>query len=116
LILTQHDLAVGVRVLVRRKIHRALKHPLSPFKRRTLYSVVILALVLALGTEGMHLLEGWSYVDSFYFVSLIATTCLDGSSVAERRPKDYQDLVVKTMQKIQQIGAVLVIAVMQLVG
>jgi hypothetical protein len=74
LILTQHDLAVRVKVLVRRKIHRALKHPLSPFKRRTLYSVVILALVLALGTEGMHLLEGWSYVDSFYFVSLIATT------------------------------------------
>ena len=29
---------------------------------------------MAVGTEGMVLLEGWSYVDAFYFMSLIATT------------------------------------------
>jgi hypothetical protein len=59
---------------LRQRIKRALKHPLSPFKMRTLYSISIVILVLAIGTEVMHVLEGWSYVDSFYFVSLIATT------------------------------------------
>jgi voltage-gated potassium channel len=54
-------------------ILKAAKHPLSPFKRRTLYSIVVVVAVLAVGTEAMHLLEGWSYVDSFYFASLIAT-------------------------------------------
>jgi len=29
---------------------------------------------MAVGTEGMVLLEGWNYVDAFYFMSLIATT------------------------------------------
>jgi voltage-gated potassium channel len=41
---------------------------------RTLYSISIVILVLAIGTEAMHALEGWSYVDSFYFISLLATT------------------------------------------
>ncbi len=56
------------------RIRRAIKHPLSPFKRKTLYSIAILTVVLAIGTEVMHVLEGWSYVDSFYFISLLATT------------------------------------------
>ena len=51
-----------------------LRHPLSPFKRRTLVSILVLAMVMAIGTEGMVFLEGWSYVDAFYFMSLIATT------------------------------------------
>ncbi len=51
-----------------------VSHPLSPFKRRTLFSIVIVIIVLAVGTEGIVLLEGWSYVDAFYFISLIATT------------------------------------------
>jgi len=29
---------------------------------------------MVVGTEGMVLLEGWTYVDAFYFMSLIATT------------------------------------------
>ncbi len=29
---------------------------------------------MLVGTEGMVLLEGWTYVDAFYFMSLIATT------------------------------------------
>ncbi len=56
------------------KIDRAVRHPLSPFKLRTLHSVVILTLVIVIGTLGMHYLEDWSYVESFYFVSLIAST------------------------------------------
>ena len=60
--------------MLKERIFRAVKHPLSPFKLRTIYSIVLVAVVLVVGTEVMHLLEGWSYVDSFYFVSLIATT------------------------------------------
>lgn len=59
---------------LRQRIKRAIRHPLSPFRMRTLYSISIVILVLAVGTEVMHILEGWSYVDSFYFISLIATT------------------------------------------
>lgn len=57
-----------------RRVLELLRHPLSPFKRRTLVSILVLATVMAVGTEGMVLLEGWSYVDAFYFMSLIATT------------------------------------------
>jgi len=57
-----------------RSFSRIVHHPLSPFKRRTLVSFSVLAAVMAVGTEGMVLLEGWNYVDAFYFMSLIATT------------------------------------------
>ncbi len=50
-----------------------IRHPLSPFKRRALYAVVILAIVMAIGTIGMMLLEGWDAVTSFYFMALLAT-------------------------------------------
>ncbi len=59
--------------MFRKKVTKVLRHPLSPFKRRTIYSIVLVVGILAVGTEVMHLLEGWSYVDSFYFVSFIAT-------------------------------------------
>jgi hypothetical protein len=47
---------------------------LSPFKRRTLYALFLLAAVMIVGTEGLHMIEGWSYIDSVYFMSLLATT------------------------------------------
>jgi len=37
------------------------------------YSVVLVASVMAVGTLGMHLIEGMSYLDAFYFMSMIAT-------------------------------------------
>src|SRR2546422_4500872 len=52
---------------------RIVRHPLSPFKRRALFSVVILAVVMAIGTIGMMFLEGWDPVTSFYFMALLAT-------------------------------------------
>ena len=59
---------------MRGRVARLVHHPLSPFKRRTLLSIVIVIIVLSVGTEVIVLLEGWSYVDAFYFISLIATT------------------------------------------
>ena len=55
------------------RIARILRHPLSPFKKRALYSIVVLAIVMAIGTMGMELLEGWDPITSFYFMSLLAT-------------------------------------------
>jgi hypothetical protein len=50
-----------------------IRHPLSPFRRRALYAIVILAIVMTIGTIGMMVLEGWDPVTSFYFMALLAT-------------------------------------------
>src|SRR5216684_275906 len=54
-------------------IARIVRHPLSPFKRRALFSIVVLAIVMAFGTIGMMFLEGWDPVTSLYFMALLAT-------------------------------------------
>jgi hypothetical protein len=54
-------------------VSRLIRHPLSPFKRRAFLAVVILVIVMAIGTFGMMALEGWDFVTSFYFMSLLAT-------------------------------------------
>src|SRR2546428_10466775 len=54
-------------------ISRIVRHPLSPFKKRAFFSIVVLAVVMAIGTIGMMLLEGWDSVTSFYFMALLAT-------------------------------------------
>jgi hypothetical protein len=55
------------------RFSRIIHHPLSPFTRKAFYAVLVLAVVMAVGTLGMMLLEGWDLVDSFYFMALIAT-------------------------------------------
>lgn len=55
------------------RISTIVRHPLSPFNRRAFYAIVVLAIVMAIGTIGMMLLEGWDSVTSFYFMSLLAT-------------------------------------------
>src|SRR5712692_7923379 len=54
-------------------ISRIVRHPLSPFKKRAFFSIVVLAIVMAIGTIGMMLLEGWDSVTSFYFIAHLAT-------------------------------------------
>ena len=54
-------------------VSRIAHHPLTPFSRRAFYATIVLALVMAVGTLGMMLLEHWGVVDSFYFMALIAT-------------------------------------------
>ena len=52
-----------------------MKHPHryhSPW-RRGIYSFVFVASVVAVGTIGMHVIERMSYLDAFYFMSMIAT-------------------------------------------
>jgi uncharacterized oligopeptide transporter (OPT) family protein len=40
---------------------------------RAAYSIALIAAVELIGTVAMHAIEGWSYLDSFYFTSFIAT-------------------------------------------
>lgn len=41
--------------------------------RRGLIAILLVASVLLVGTIGMHLIEGYSYIESFYFMSMLAT-------------------------------------------
>ena len=55
-----------------RKRRNRRKIPES-FWVRAAYSVALIAAVELVGTVAMHAIEGWSYLDSFYFTSFIAT-------------------------------------------
>ena len=54
-------------------LKKAARHPLSPFRRKAFYAVLVLAIVMAVGTVGLMLIEGWGLVASFYFMALLAT-------------------------------------------
>ncbi len=54
-------------------ISRIVRHPLSPFKKRAFLAIVVLAIVMAIGTIGMMIIENWDPVTSFYFMALLAT-------------------------------------------
>ncbi len=47
-------------------------HYHSPW-RRACYSVLLIAVVLLVGVIGLHRIEGTSYLDAFYFMSMVAT-------------------------------------------
>jgi hypothetical protein len=54
--------------------------PLSPPLKRGISSFILVGSVMVIGTVGIHHLEGLSYIDSFYFMSMIATA--QGPAVA----------------------------------
>jgi voltage-gated potassium channel len=54
-------------------LQRLLRHPLSPFRKKALYAILVLAVVMAIGTGGLMIIEGWGLVASFYFMALLAT-------------------------------------------
>ncbi len=56
------------------------RHHLHSFRKRALYSFGLVSAVLLIGTIGIHILEGYSYLDAFYFISMIATA--QGPSIA----------------------------------
>jgi hypothetical protein len=55
------------------RLSKIIHHPLSPFTKRALYAIVVLAIVMAVGTLGLMVIEGWGLVASFYFMALLAT-------------------------------------------
>ena len=53
-------------------------HYRSPW-RRGAYALLFVTIIVTVGTLGMHWLEGFSYLDAFYFISMIATA--QGSAI-----------------------------------
>ena len=51
----------------------ARKHHYHSFRNRAIYCLILVVAVLLLGTLGIHWIEGFSLIDSFYFTSMIAT-------------------------------------------
>ena len=49
------------------------RHHYRSHWRRGLYAFISVASVMTVGTLGMHRIEGMSYLDAFYFMSMIAT-------------------------------------------
>ncbi len=43
------------------------------FWERALYSFGVIAAMVVIGSVAMHVIQGWSYLGSFYFTSFIAT-------------------------------------------
>jgi len=41
--------------------------------KRAIFSFLLVISIMLIGTLGFHWLEGYSYVDAFYFTSMIAT-------------------------------------------
>ena len=52
--------------------HHHYRHYRSPLKRGVL-ALVFISSLMTMGTLGMRYLEGYSYLDAFYFMSMIAT-------------------------------------------
>lgn len=50
----------------------ARRRPVS-IVRRGGYALIAIVAVVTVGTLGVHYLEGWNMLDSFYFTSMIAT-------------------------------------------
>ena len=56
----------------KRAARRRRRVPRS-FWERALYSFGVIAAMVVIGSVAMHVIQGWSYLDSFYFTSFIAT-------------------------------------------
>ena len=63
--------------------HHHYRHYRSPLKRGVL-ALVFISSLMTMGTLGMRYLEGYSYLDAFYFMSMIATA--QGPTIAPVTP------------------------------
>ncbi len=62
------------------------KHNYHSAAHRGLYCFLLVCSVLLLGTIGIHVIEGFSFIDSFYFTSMIATGQGPAPSVSPATP------------------------------
>jgi len=53
--------------------HPVRRHHYHSVAHRAIYCFSLASSVLLLGTFGMHLIEGFNYIDAFYFTCMIAT-------------------------------------------
>ncbi len=73
------------------------------FRRRAIYSFALIFLVLFLGTLAFHYIEGYSYIESFYFVSMLATAQGPATTPATDLGK-----IVASVIAFVSVGAVIV--------
>jgi hypothetical protein len=52
---------------------KILRHPLSPIARRSAYALFAIFVVMVIGTVGVKEMEGYDWVYSFFFMSMVAT-------------------------------------------
>src|SRR5437899_12865566 len=75
------------------RLSEIVHHPLSPFTKRAFYAIVVLAIVMAVGTEGLMVIEGWGLVASFYFMALLATAAGPAATPATDVGKIFDDIM-----------------------
>jgi len=73
------------------------------FWRRAVYSFLLIAAIVVIGTLTMHALEGWSYLDSFYFTSFIAT----GQGPGNLAVNDAGGKIVASVLAFVSVGTVI---------
>lgn len=77
-------------------------HYRSPWKRGA-YSFGVVAVIMLVGTIGMHRFEEMSYLDAFYFMSMIATA--QGSAVT---PSSVAGKLFASFMAFVSVGIVVV--------
>jgi hypothetical protein len=68
---------------INNKTHTRKHHYHSPYKR-ALFSFLLISSIMIIGITGMHVLEHMSYLDAFYFMSMIATA--QGPTIIPQTP------------------------------
>ncbi|MGI0085496.1 MAG: hypothetical protein ACREBQ_10480 [Nitrososphaerales archaeon] len=76
------------------------KHPLSPLGRRAWLALLLIVIVMTVGTVGVKALTGWDWVDSFYFMAMIATA----QGPPNQPPNDFAKIFAAIMAFVS-IGA-----------
>ncbi len=70
--------------------------------RRALYSIILVAAVLIIGTVAFHYIEGYTYVDAFYFMSMLATA--EGPAII---PQTVAGKLLASIMAFISIGSVI---------
>lgn len=74
------------------------------FFRRAIYSFFLIAAVVLIGTLAMSMIEGWSYLDSFFFTSFIAT---GQGPPADLNPQTWLGKIVSSVLAFISVGTVI---------
>ena len=80
-------------------IDRLFSHPLSPLSRRALQALAAIFVVMTVGTVGIKFLAGWTWIDSFYFMAMVATA--QGPSTA---PPNFWSKIFVAVMAFVSIG------------
>lgn len=78
------------------------RHHLHHWGNRTFYAGALIALIMVIGTAGMHHFEKMDWVDAFYFMSMIATA--QGTAIT---PTTDAGKIFATVMAFLSVGVVL---------